>query len=120
MQRDIAPTPDALKKGHCVPCEGGVDPLTETEENNYHDGTPLWQINRDGVHKITREFEFKNFRQAVSFINKIAEVSNTEGHHPNLNLHDYKKVTVELFTHAINGLSTNDFILAVKIDELLG
>ena len=118
MQRDLPPTPDALKRGHCVPCEGGVDPLTQEEENNYHDATPLWLINREETHKLTREFEFKNFGDAVTFINKIAQIAESEGHHPNLNLHDYKKLTVELFTHAISGLSTNDFILATKIDNL--
>lgn len=119
MQRDLPSTHDSLKQGHCVPCEGGTAPLTEAEENNYHDATPEWQIHREGTHKITRDFAFKNFKEAVAFINKIADIAESEGHHPNINLHDYKKVTIELSTHAIGGLSTNDFILAVKINELL-
>lgn len=118
MQRDLPATHESLKQGHCVPCEGGTAPLTETEENNYHDAAPQWEIHRDGVHTITRTFECKDFKEAVSLLNKIADTAEQEQHHPNINLHDYKKVTVELFTHAINGLSTNDFIMAVKINEL--
>lgn len=119
MQRDLSPHKEALQKGHCVPCEGGVAPLTDTEENNYHDATPSWVIQKEGMHKLTKEFEFKNFLESVEFINKVAKIAESEGHHPNLCVHDYKKVTVELYTHAIGGLSTNDFILAVKIDEIL-
>ncbi len=118
MQRDINSNKDSLKKGHCVPCEGGVNPLTEIEENNYHDATPLWNIQKDGMHKLIREYKFNNFKEAVAFINTIADIAESEGHHPNLCLHDYKSVSVELFTHAIGGLSTNDFILAVKIDDI--
>lgn len=118
MQRDLPATPDALKKGHCVPCEGGASPLSLIEENNYHDATPGWEVNRDGVHKLTREFILHDFEETISLVNKIAKIANEEGHHPNLYLHDYKKLTVDLYTHAIGGLSTNDFILAAKINEL--
>lgn len=118
MQRDLPATTDALKQGHCVPCEGGTSPLTETEENNYHDATSQWTINREGVHTLTREFVFKDFKEVIGFINKVADIAEAEGHHPNLYLHDYKKLTIELHTHAIGGLSTNDFILATKIDAL--
>lgn len=119
MQRDLPPQPDALKKGHCVPCERGTAPLTETEETNYHDATPLWELQRDTVHQLTREFAFKNFSGAVKFINSVAEIAEAEGHHPDIYLHNYKNVRVDLSTHAIHGLSTNDFILAAKIDELV-
>lgn len=118
MQRNLPATKDALKKGHCVPCEGGTSPLTETEENNYHDATPSWVINRESTHKLTKEFTFNNFLEAIDFVNKVAKIAESEGHHPNLYLHDYKKLTIDLYTHAIGGLSTNDFILATKIDEL--
>lgn len=119
MQRDLPATHESLLKGHCVPCEGETEPLTEAEENNYHDAISKWEINRDAVHRLIREFEFQNFKEAITFINKVADIAETEGHHPNIHLHDYKKLTIELYTHAINGLSTNDFILAVKINELL-
>lgn len=68
--------------------------------------------------KIWREFQFKNFVQAVDFINRIADVAEYEDHHPDIFLHGYKYVRVELMTHAINGLSRNDFIVAAKIDEI--
>ena len=75
-----------------------------------------WQ--QENSKKIWKEFEFKNFVRAVDFINRIADVAELEDHHPDLLLHDYKHVRVELFTHAINGLSRNDFILAAKINEI--
>ena len=118
MQKDLPATNVALKQGHCVPCEGGATPLTEIEENNYHDATPNWEIARAGVHQLVREFVFKDFKETIAFINKIAEIANAEDHHPNLYLHDYKKLKVELYTHAIGGLSTNDFIVAAKINEI--
>lgn len=71
-----------------------------------------WQL-VDG--KVTKQFGFKHFRAAIAFINQIAEIAEAEGHHPDLNLHDYRLVTVSLITHAIHGLSENDFILAAKI-----
>jgi 4a-hydroxytetrahydrobiopterin dehydratase len=68
--------------------------------------------------KIGREFEFKDFREAMTFINKVAEIAKTEGHHPDLCCF-YNKVKLELWTHAINGLFENDFIVAAKVNELL-
>ncbi len=119
MQKDLPAIHDALIKGHCVPCEGGTTPLTNEEETNYLDATPGWQLKREITpHSLTREFEFNNFKEALSFVNGIGEIAESEGHHPNVALHDYKFVTVDLFTHAINGLSTNDFILAAKITKL--
>lgn len=108
-----------LTQQHCVPCEGGTAPLTETEETNYLTAVPNWKIVRTGVHKIQREITLKNFIAAVELINHIAKIAESEGHHPNLHLHDFKKLRVVLYTHAIGGLSTNDFIMAAKIDELL-
>ena len=69
--------------------------------------------------KIWREFIFKDFTEAVKFINKVAEIAESEGHHPDINLYSYKKVRIDLSTHAIGGLSGNDFILAAKIDKLI-
>lgn len=69
--------------------------------------------------KIVREFQFKNFVQAVDFINRIADVAEYEDHHPDIFLHDYKYVRVELMTHAIKGLSRNDFIVAAKINGIV-
>lgn len=62
---------------------------------------------------------FKNFNQAVSFVNKVAGLANSQGHHPDINLHDFKTVTITLSTHSLHGLTANDFILAAKIDKLV-
>ena len=107
-----------LKQGHCVPCEGSQAPLTNAEEDQYHSGVPDWELERSGEHQVTREFVCLNFMAAVGFINKIATLAESEGHHPNLYLYGYKKLRVELNTHAIKGLSLNDFIMAAKINAL--
>lgn len=73
----------------------------------------------DNKTKIKRDFSFDNFSNAIKFINKVADIAEEEGHHPNIYLHDYKEVLVELWTHKIKGLHQNDFILAVMIDKLI-
>jgi len=113
-------TPSHLSKGHCLPCEGGVAPLTNTEEDLYHSSVEHWDIERSQTpHVLTRTIKAKNFKDVISLVNVIAELAEAEGHHPDLNLHDYKQLTITLSTHAINGLSLNDFILAAKIDEVV-
>lgn len=107
-----------LSKQKCVPCEGGTKPLSREEEELYHEQTSEWRIDRENIHQLVREYELKNFRDVLDFVNKIGELAEEEGHHPNLYLHDWKKLRIELTTHAIGGLSVNDFILAVKIDEM--
>ena len=106
----------ALSKEKCVPCEGGMEPLTVEEIIALLPDTEGWQQEEDK--KIWREFKYKNFVQAVDFINRIADVAEYEDHHPDLYLHDYNHVRVELMTHAIKGLSRNDFIVAAKINEI--
>lgn len=106
-----------LTKQHCIPCEGGVAPLAGPELDQYMVHVPTWKLATDGK-SISREFVFKDFVEGVVFITDVAHVAEEEGHHPDLNLHDYKKVTVTLSTHAIGGLSENDFILAAKIDQV--
>ena len=106
-----------LKNQKCVPCEGGVSPFTpEQIEQTLPMLKTQWRV-LDGK-KLAKEFEFKNFVEAIEFVNKIAKVAEYQGHHPNLRIHDYKKVEVELFTHKINGLHLNDFILAANIETL--
>ena len=100
-----------------MPCEGGVAPLAGEELNNYLKAVPNWQLDGDKK-KIRREFTFKNFKDALAFINKVGAIAEDEQHHPDIFLHDYKLVTINLWTHAIGGLSENDFILAAKIDNL--
>lgn len=106
-----------LANQRCVPCEGGVTPLGGPELDQYLTEVPLWKLSNDGK-SIAREFIFTDFVSGVVFITDVAHVAEEEGHHPDLNLHDYKKVTVTLSTHAIDGLSENDFILASKIDQV--
>lgn len=108
----------SLLQKHCVPCEGGATPLTGEELNNYVKAVSGWQIDGDKK-KIKREFAFKNFSQALAFVNKIGALAESENHHPDVLLHGYKHVTITLSTHAIGGLSENDFILAAKINKLL-
>ena len=106
-----------LEKRKCVPCEGGIPPLTEDEILEYitviNKG---WIVSEDK--KITRDFNFVNFKHTMEFVNKVAEIAEEEGHHPVLHI-GYGSAAVELWTHAIDGLSENDFILAAKIDRLL-
>lgn len=105
---------DLLSK-KCIPCEGGVEPLTEDEVGEYLAQVSGWSANDDAT-QIFKEFKFKNYVEAVVFITDIAHVAEEEDHHPDILLHSYKFVKVMLKTHAIGGLSENDFILAAKID----
>jgi 4a-hydroxytetrahydrobiopterin dehydratase len=108
-----------LRQHHCVPCEGGTAPLNETEENNYYSAVPSWELLRnEEPHFLRKTFTFKKFMEAITFVNKVAELAESEGHHPDIYIF-YNKVKMELHTHAIKGLSENDFIMAVKIDELV-
>lgn len=108
-----------LSDKHCVPCEGGTTPLGATDAESMlktidHD----WQLSPD-TKSISKTFEFPDFETVIETVNDIGSIAEEEGHHPDLNIHDYKKLTVTLSTHAIGGLSQNDFILAAKIEEAL-
>ena len=106
-----------LAKKRCIPCEGGVEPYTPDEAGEMMQQlAPDWML-VDDAHLLVREFRFKDFAQAMAFANKIAVVAEEEGHHPDLSI-SWGAVGVELSTHAIGGLSENDFILAAKIDEI--
>ena len=106
-----------LSQEKCIPCEGGMEPLTAQEIIMLLSDTEGWQQEEDK--KIWLEFKYKNFVQAVDFINRIADVAEYEDHHPDLYLYDYNHVRVELMTHAIKGLSRNDFIVAAKINDIV-
>ncbi len=105
-----------LVKGHCVPCEGGVEPLNPEEVSTYLSllKTP-WKV-EEGK-KIEHKYKFKDFKEAMGFVNKVADIAEEQGHHPEIEI-SYNKVEIELTTHAIGGLSVNDFILASKIEIL--
>lgn len=100
---------------HCVPCEGGIPPYTVAQANERMHQVPGWQLRDDGK-ELSRVFIFKDFRSALAFVNQIGEIAEAEGHHPDLEL-GWGRVAVRLSTHAIKGLSLNDFILAAKINE---
>ena len=100
----------------CKPCEGGTKPMTPEDAENYRNETPEWELQKNAT-KISRDFRFKNFVDAMRFVNNVARIAEDEGHHPDLHI-SYNRVMIELWTHAINGLSENDFIVAAKIDAL--
>lgn len=106
--------PNPLLKKKCIPCEGGAKPLSREDAQDYVDENPSWTLSADAK-KISKEYKFKDFIGAINFVERVADVAEMEGHHPDIQIH-YNKVTLELSTHSINGLSENDFILAAKID----
>ena len=110
-------TVEQLKTKKCRPCEGGVPVVPREEAERLLRDLPGWCMTADGI-RIRREWTVKNFMAGVDFFNRVAELAEEEGHHPDLHLEGYRKVTIELWTHAIGGLSENDFITAAKIDEL--
>lgn len=97
----------------CTPCEGGVPPLSNADEDRYLRKIDGWELDRSGVHRIRKEFTFRDFKQALTFVNSVR--AEQEGHHPRI-CFTWGKATVEIWTHAVNGLTENDFILAAKID----
>ena len=106
-----------LLTSHCIPCEGGVAPLKGTALAPYRTQvSPEWKVSDDEL-EIRRVFKFKDFAGALAFTNRIGAIAEQEGHHPDLGV-SWGKLDVRLSTHAIGGLSENDFILARKIDAL--
>jgi 4a-hydroxytetrahydrobiopterin dehydratase len=108
---------DELKSRKCQPCAGDVPPVSVEEAQRLLQELRGWQLRDDGT-RIRREWVVKDFPAAVEFFNGVAELAEQEGHHPDLHLTGYRNFAVELSTHAIDGLSENDFILAAKINEL--
>ena len=113
----ISPTTDSLCHSKCVPCEGGVPVISAKEAEPFLAAVPQWSIAADGK-SIARQWKFKNFVNALAFCNQIGDLAEAEQHHPDLHLTGYRLVELVLTTHAINGLSENDFILAAKIDAI--
>jgi 4a-hydroxytetrahydrobiopterin dehydratase len=110
-------TAGQLVSKQCKPCEGGVDPCTLSEAQaqlRFLDG---WYLTHDGQ-RIRKDWTVKHFMAGMEFFNQVAVVAEEDGHHPDLHIEGYRNVSVELWTHAIGGLSENDFILAAKIDQL--
>lgn len=108
---------DDLVGGRCVPCEGGVPKLELDEVAACLAELPAWSLTPDGG-RIRREWSLPDFRSAIKLANTIGSLAERERHHPDLHLEGYRRLRVELSTHAIGGLSLNDFILAAKIDAV--
>lgn len=100
----------------CVPCEAGTPPITKRTAQQYIKEVGDWELAEDAK-QIHREFKFKDFVEAMAFVNKVAELAESEGHHPDIYIF-WNKLKLMLSTHAIKGLSDNDFILAAKINLL--
>ena len=111
------PTAQDFRAKRCQPCEGGVAPLSRAQAEEYLRALDGWTLSSDAA-EIAKHFVMQGFAAAVAFLNAIAQVAEQDDHHPDLHLTGYRKLAVHLSTHAIRGLSLNDFILAAKIDAL--
>jgi 4a-hydroxytetrahydrobiopterin dehydratase len=105
----------ALADRQCVPCRGGVPSLHGPELRQFSDQLPDWKVIEE--HHIAKSFLFPDFRHALDFVNRVGELAEEQGHHPDLTL-SWGKVDVVIFTHKIRGLSESDFVMAAKIDRL--
>jgi 4a-hydroxytetrahydrobiopterin dehydratase len=104
-----------LAQKKCVPCRGGIPPLEPERAREYLARVPGWTLSED-ARRISKRFTFKSFPDAIAFVNEVAEVADSEGHHPDIAIH-YREVELVLYTHKIGGLHENDFIMAAKIDR---
>jgi 4a-hydroxytetrahydrobiopterin dehydratase len=110
-------TAEQLSSKRCAACDGGVEKLSESQAREQMNALAGWRL-IGGNQQLHKDWKAKNFLAGMEFINQVAELAEQEGHHPNLHLEDYRHVWIALSTHAIGGLSENDFILAAKIDQL--
>ena len=109
-----------LTKKKCLPCEGGLIPFDISDIHKYQKKVDDWDIikNNKDIYFLEKNFKFDNFKKSQDFVNKVGEISEQEGHHPDINF-GWGYVKINITTHAIEGLSENDFILAAKIDQLM-
>ncbi|MGD9723832.1 MAG: 4a-hydroxytetrahydrobiopterin dehydratase [Pirellulales bacterium] len=110
-------TAEQLTQKKCVPCEGGVPKYTLEEAQRQLARLEGWRLTHDGE-RIRKDWVVKHFVAGMEFLNQVADLAEADGHHPDIHLEGYRNVWIELYTHAIGGLSENDFILAAKIDRL--
>ncbi len=106
-----------LAKKRCVPCESGTKPLAPTAAEGYLSRVPGWRLVSGDPMKLARDLRFKDFGRAMEFVDRLAEVAESEGHHPDFCV-SWNRVKLELVTHSIGGLSENDFIMAAKINKM--
>jgi 4a-hydroxytetrahydrobiopterin dehydratase len=112
-----------LAKGHCVPCDAGTPSMTIEQAREMLTQVPGWELEEKRVKDtatpmLVRPFRFKDFVQAIAFVNRVAQLAQAEGHHPDIHV-SWNRVRLELTTHAIKGLSENDFIIAAKIGQVI-
>lgn len=105
-----------LAKKTCVACEGGVPRLTRAEAEHFRKETPEWTLSEDAA-RLSRRFAFKDFAKALAFVNAVGKLAEEEWHHPDIAF-GWGRVEITVATHAVRGLTENDFILAAKIDLL--
>jgi len=106
---------EQLADKQCVPCRGGTPPLRGRELEKLHQSVPKWTITSE--HHIHREFKFPDFKQALDFVNRVGALAEEQGHHPDILL-GWGKAGISLWTHAVDGLTESDLIMAAKIDRL--
>lgn len=100
----------------CVPCQGGISPLTSDEADVFLANTPGWEV-ADSATRLRRSFECPNFQTALAFVQSVGQIAEQENHHPDIEF-GWGYVDILIYTHKINGLHENDFILAAKINEI--
>ena len=110
--------PESLAEKTCTPCRGGIPPLTRDEAQRLRQQAPDWEL-RDDARRIERAFRFRNFSEALAFVQRVGELAESEGHHPDVSF-GWGHATVSLMTKKIKGLHENDFIMAAKIGQLAG
>jgi 4a-hydroxytetrahydrobiopterin dehydratase len=108
---------EALQTMHCTSCEEGTPALLPQQIDLLLKNVPDWELDHDG-RRIRRGWRTKDFDAALQFLDRVGEIARKEDHHPDVHLTDYRNVAIELSTHAAEGLTTNDFIAAAKIDAL--
>jgi 4a-hydroxytetrahydrobiopterin dehydratase len=106
-----------LANKKCSACEGGIEKISPEQAKPLLAELAGWRLTDDG-RRIRKDWRMKDFMAAIAFFGRVAAIAESKGHHPDLHLQEYRNVWIELWTHAIGGLSENDFILAAKIDQL--
>lgn len=105
-----------LAERQCVPCRGGVPPMKGEQLNEMSSQLPDWQVVNE--HHLQRSYRFKDFRETLDFVNRVGELAEEQGHHPDI-CFGWGKADITIWTHKIDGLTESDFVLAAKIDKLL-
>jgi len=107
-----------LSEKSCVPCQGGMPPLSQEEAESLLAQTPGWSLTQEGT-RLERRFDFKSFAAALAFVNRVGEIAEQEEHHPDISF-GWGYATVVYYTHKIGGLHENDFVMAAKLNTVYG